>query len=86
MLAGMEEETFVFDLDRDPTPELLEQFKASRASRPRELALELVLTKSNTLNTAVLELNKQGYKVLSLRNKTNRLEEFFMRETNKTSK
>jgi ABC-2 type transport system ATP-binding protein len=85
LLANMEEETFVFDLDSDPDDALLLHFKESRAVRPRERALELVLTKDYSLNTAVLDLNTHGYRVQSLRNKTNRLEEFFIRETNKAT-
>jgi ABC-2 type transport system ATP-binding protein len=84
LLANMDDETFVFDLDHDPDEALLGQFKNAHALRPREYALELTLTKTYSLNTAVLELNKCGYKVMSLRNKTNRLEEFFVRHTNKT--
>ncbi len=83
LLANMEEETFVFDLDRDPDAPLLAHFEAQRATHSQKDTLELSLTKAYPLNTAVLDLNKHGYKVLSLRNKTNRLEEFFIRETNK---
>lgn len=79
----MDEETFVFDLDRDPDAKLLDTMKIYNATRPRGMALELVLTKSRTLNSAILELNKSGYTVMSLRNKTNRLEEFFVKKTQK---
>jgi ABC-2 type transport system ATP-binding protein len=83
LLANMDEETFVFDLDRDPDAKLLDTMKIYNATRPRGMALELVLTKSRTLNSAILELNKSGYTVMSLRNKTNRLEEFFVKKTQK---
>ena len=83
LLANMEEETFVFDLDRDPDEKLLGHFAPYRGARPEKNTLELSLTKAYTLNTAVLDLNTYGYKVVSLRNKTNRLEEFFIKETNK---
>lgn len=83
LLANMDDETFVFDLDKDPDDELLSVFSARSAKRPRELSLELTLTKAYTLNSAVLDLNNHGYHVTSLRNKTNRLEEFFVKHTNK---
>ncbi len=83
LLANMDEETFVFDLDKTPDHALLSKFSTQRALTPRDHCLELTLTKSYPLNTAVLDLNKEGYQVQSLRNKTNRLEEFFVRHTNK---
>lgn len=83
LLANMDEETFVFDLDKTPDDTLLSKFSTQRALAPRDHCLELTLTKSYPLNTAVLDLNKEGYQVQSLRNKTNRLEEFFVRHTNK---
>jgi ABC-2 type transport system ATP-binding protein len=84
LLSSMDEETFVFDLDKNPDEKLLTDLKKYAANSTREMSLELTLTKSYPLNTAVLDLNKNGYHVQSLRNKTNRLEEFFIRHTNKT--
>ncbi len=82
LLATMDEESFVFDLDKDPDDALIAAMKAHHGARPRESALELTLTKEYPLNSAVIDLNERGYRVLSLRNKTNRLEEFFVRHTN----
>ena len=84
LLANMDDETFVFDLDKDPDEKLVSTFAIHAAKRPREMSLELTLTKAYPLNSAVLDLNKEGYHVQSLRNKTNRLEEFFVKHTNKT--
>ena len=81
LLANMSEETFVFDLDKNPNDALLRVFEAHKASRPQEHVFELTLTKVYTLNHAVTDLNKEGYQVKSLRNKTNRLEEFFISHT-----
>lgn len=83
LLAEMDDETFVFDLDKNPDETLLALFQPHCAVRPREKSLELTLTKSYSLNAAVLDLNREGYQVMSLRNKTNRLEEFFVKHTNK---
>lgn len=83
LLAEMDDETFVFDLDKNPDETLLALFQPHCAVCPREKSLELTLTKSYSLNAAVLDLNREGYQVMSLRNKTNRLEEFFVKHTNK---
>lgn len=83
LLAEMDDETFVFDLDKNPDETLLALFQTHCAVCPREKSLELTLTKSYSLNAAVLDLNREGYQVMSLRNKTNRLEEFFVKHTNK---
>ena len=83
LLANMDDETFVFDLDKDPNDALLTKFAAHSAKRPAESCLELTLTKEYPLNTAVIDLNTEGYHLKSLRNKTNRLEEFFIKHTKK---
>ncbi len=84
LLANMDEETFVFDLDKDPDLSLIESLSTVHAKKNQPSTLELTLTKTYLLNDAVRDLNAKGYQVKSLRNKTNRLEEFFIRQTNKT--
>ncbi len=84
LLASMEAETFVFDLNRDPDDAVLRELAMYGATKPRGNVLELTLSKKNTLNSAVLTLNGHGYEVSSLRNKTNRLEEFFIHHTKVT--
>jgi ABC-2 type transport system ATP-binding protein len=83
LLANMHEETFVFDLDKTPDEKLLGTLSKAQAKSAGDGTLELTLTKEYSLNTAVLDLNKEGYQVKSLRNKTNRLEEFFIHHTSK---
>ena len=85
LLASMEEETFVFDLGSDVSPDgvtKLEPFRVSVGDR----SVELTLTKEHTLDKAILALHGLGLEVKSLRNKTNRLEEFFVQKTGKTNK
>lgn len=80
LLASMEEETFVFDLGSDVSAEgvvTLQPFRASVGDR----SVELTLTKEHTLDKAILALHGLGLEVKSLRNKTNRLEEFFVQKT-----
>lgn len=82
LLASMEEETFVFDLGTDLSAEnvsALQPFRASAGDR----SVELTLTKDHTLDKAILALHGLGLEVKSLRNKTNRLEEFFVQKTSK---
>lgn len=80
LLATMENETMTFDLDRNIDAKGLETLAIFQPASPHPATVELTLTKTHNLNSAVLELNKLGYHVHSLRNKTNRLEEFFIRE------
>lgn len=85
LLASMEEETFVFDLGSDVSSDgvaKLQPFRASIGDR----SVELTLTKEHTLDKAILALHGLGLEVKSLRNKTNRLEEFFVQKTGKTNK
>ncbi len=81
LLANMEEETFVFDLNKEMTESDKNAFPVPCAVIPESKTLEMTLTKTYTLNEAIADLNKKGYKVLSLRNKSNRLEEFFIHHT-----
>lgn len=85
LLASMEEETFVFDLGSDVSADgaaKLQPFRVSVGDR----SVELTLTKEHTLDKAILALHGLGLEVKSLRNKTNRLEEFFVQKTGKTNK
>ena len=84
LLANMDEETVVFDLDKDPGETFVASMKAHRARRTESRVIELTLTKSYTLNNAVLDVNAAGLQVTSMRNKTNRLEEFFISHTSST--
>ena len=83
LLAGMEEEKFVFDLGSSiPAEEVptLAPFSVVVGDH----SVELTLTKEHTLDKALLVLHGLGLEVKSLRNKTNRLEEFFVQKTRKS--
>jgi ABC-2 type transport system ATP-binding protein len=47
--------------------------------------IELNLTKGDTLNAAILELNRHNIYIKSMRNKANRLEELFLNLTKGTA-
>ncbi|WP_096087608.1 ABC transporter ATP-binding protein [Agaribacterium haliotis] len=76
LLAGLQRESFVLDLSREP--ELASLPSYCDAKILEGVRLELSLAKGQALNELVLELDRQGCKVLSMRNKSNRLEELFV--------
>ncbi len=82
LLATLDVETFILDLresvDQCPRVEGME------ITMPDERTLEASLPKAKSLNKLFAELDRQEIHVLSMRNKTNRLEELFMRLVDKT--
>ncbi|MDB4409416.1 ABC transporter ATP-binding protein [Gammaproteobacteria bacterium] len=76
LLNTLKVETFVFDLE-SPLTELPE-IKTHKLRKIDEQTIEADICRDNTINSLFTELNEHGIKVLSLRNKTNRLEELFM--------
>ena len=76
LLNTLKMETFVLDLE-SPLDEL-PVLKNHKLQRVDELTLEADICRDDSINTLFTELNEQGIRVLSMRNKTNRLEELFM--------
>ncbi|MFT6419260.1 MAG: ABC-2 type transport system ATP-binding protein [Cognaticolwellia sp.] len=75
LLAKLDVETFVFDLKPNSSPTEL----AGLSSRVIDgHTLEVDVKKTQTINSVFTELNNQGIEVLSMRNKSNRLEELFV--------
>lgn len=82
LLAGMERQTVIFDLERDVTQAELQQILMfSPVSTPQ--TIEMTLTRENTLDRAIHALHGLDLKVKSVRNKSNRLEEYFVEMTQK---
>ena len=75
LLSKLQVETFLLDLDRPAANVQLAGFKSHPAG---ELSLEVEIQKSDGLNGVFEQLNNQNVKVLSMRNKANRLEELFV--------
>ena len=75
LLRKLQVETFLLDLDRPAASVQLEGVTYKAAS---ELSLEVEIQKSDGLNGVFEQLNRQQVKVLSMRNKANRLEELFV--------
>ncbi len=77
LLTKLDVETFVLDLEKpvDRAPAL----DGYHVRRRDETTLEVDVPKAGALNRVFEQLNAAGLRVLSMRNKSNRLEELFMR-------
>ncbi len=75
LLAKLDVETFVFDLKPNSKPMPLPELSSRVID---DHTLEVDVKKTQTINSVFIELNKQGIEVLSMRNKSNRLEELFV--------
>ncbi len=80
LLTTLDIETFILDLDKKPTDEFLSQLNAKITD---DYSIQLDVKKSEALNDVFKKIDAQGYKVLSMRNKVNRLEELFFKMTQK---
>jgi ABC-2 type transport system ATP-binding protein len=80
VLRKLQTEVFVFNL-RNPitAPPVLPGYTVSM---PDDHSLEIEVSKDQSLNDIFSRLSASGMEVLSMRNKTNRLEELFMRLVN----
>lgn len=75
LLNKLQVETFILDLEEgSPIPTL----EGAKVTSSKEGSLEVEIDKSQGLNYLFEQLNHQGTKVLSMRNKANRLEELFV--------
>ena len=83
LLGTLEVETFVLDI-RDPL-QTAPQMEGMQFKLRDESTLEVSLPKHKSLNAMFSSLDSMGVRVLSMRNKANRLEELFMRLVEKGS-
>jgi len=83
LLSTLEVETFVLDI-RDPL-QAAPQMEGMQFKLRDESTLEVSLPKNKSLNVMFSSLDSLGVRVLSMRNKANRLEELFMRLVEKGS-
>lgn len=80
LLSQMDAMTVVCDVDRTLTEDEMKKLSIfTPVLNDREVSL--TLTKKDTLSSAVGILNTMGVVVTSIKNKTNRLEEFFLQKT-----
>lgn len=80
LLANMEKEVFVFDLNKAVPENELHKLKEFEP-KVTDHQIELTLTKEHNLSRAFAAITALHVEVLSMRNKTNRLEEFFVQKT-----
>ena len=78
LLSHLEIETFVLDLAEATRSVDLAGYEYQLVDK---LTLEIKVTKNQGLNNAFDQLSEQNIKILSMRNKANRLEELFVRLT-----
>lgn len=78
LLAKLQSETFIFDLDHS-TQEL--EIVGYKTTFEDESTLAVEVERNQGLNEVFRQLSEQGVKVLSMRNKSNRLEELFLKIT-----
>ncbi|WP_367105683.1 ABC transporter ATP-binding protein [uncultured Psychrobacter sp.] len=78
LLAQLSVETFVFDVIT-PLEQPIKLKGVTEVAQPDELTLEVTLTEGESLNGVFTQLSDQGITIGSMRNKSNRLEELFMR-------
>jgi ABC-2 type transport system ATP-binding protein len=76
LLATLNIETFILDLDKNINSLELQGFEY-RLTEPH--TLEVDVPKESGLNSVFEQLSQQAIQVLSMRNKSNRLEELFVR-------
>jgi len=81
LISRLQRETFVLDISEplNQLPDFKEcEIKGCELTLIAEKTLEAVLPQEQALNELFAYLNEHGIKVLSMRNKTNRLEQLFM--------
>ena len=81
LLSTLDRETFVLDL-AGPMAEL-PQLPDYQLQRVDDTTIEVELPRGSELNQVFAALDRQQIKVVSMRNKSNRLEELFVRLTSK---
>ncbi|MCX7545603.1 ABC transporter ATP-binding protein [Marinicella gelatinilytica] len=78
LIKTLDIETFIFDLDKTPADSLLKELGATLKD---DASIELSIARSECLNSVIKILDESGYRVTSMRNKANRLEELFVAMT-----
>lgn len=76
LLNSLQVETFILDIE-SPLSEL-PAIKSHKLQWIDAQTIEAYINRGESINTLFTELSEHGIKVLSMRNKTNRLEELFM--------
>ena len=83
LLAKLDVEGFLFDIDGTPAGELPAIEGADAAAPQDDHTLDLEMPRAMDLNRVFAALDAAGIRVRSMRTKANRLEELFVRLTDK---
>ncbi|EAC3773739.1 ABC transporter ATP-binding protein [Listeria monocytogenes] len=78
LLSKLQYETFIFDLDSYDKKPVIKGYKHFFKD---DLTLAIEVERNQGVNNIFEQLNQQNIKVLSMRNKSNRLEELFLKIT-----
>ncbi len=84
VLAKLSAETILVDTDTTFTRESLSGLSLFHPRAVDENTLELTVSREHSISDAILALRERGLKVVSMRNKTNRLENHFINLTEST--
>lgn len=84
LLGEMHEETFVFQVNQ-PVPDTLKADLQMFEPAIQGHDIELTISLEHGLNEAFAKLSQLGLQVVTMRNKTNRLEEFFIQKIRSTT-
>lgn len=79
LLAKLTTETIVLDLNRPVDAQKLPKIQDVKLVLLDNNTLEVSFSKNNSLNSIFADLSRQDIQVVSMRNKTNRLEELFLK-------
>ena len=79
LLAKLITETIVLDLNQPVDAQKLPKIQDVKLVLLDNNTLEVSFSKNNSLNNIFADLSRQDIQVVSMRNKTNRLEELFLK-------
>ncbi|SEA23581.1 ABC-2 type transport system ATP-binding protein [Eubacterium aggregans] len=80
LLSKLQFETFIFDLEPSPSDQI-PRITGYKSILKDNRTLVVEVQRDQGVNTIFNQLTKQGIKVVSMRNKSNRLEELFLKIT-----
>ena len=81
IFSKLHSEIFLFDLEKEISSENMEELKIFKPKKVDGNTIEINLNKDQTVNEVVAFFDRLSLKIKSMRNKTSRLEEFFIETT-----
>jgi len=82
LLAKLQYETFILDIESSGKMPVIKGYNSELVD---EATLSVEVARDQGINELIKQLSEQGIKVLSMRNKSNRLEELFLKLTEETA-